>query len=138
VSGAVRLAVVTADETSSRPPAWGFIEAWLLLSIGDHGRRGCTLSRMIASADARNHDIPSEEAAAVALGRLESSGLVVTDGGRLVSTEQGRQIRKKRSGGWWEESSSLLPFLAEVPCREGRHYFEPGEYESAYKAYAGT
>lgn len=129
--------MVTPDEPSDQPPAWGFIEAWLLLSIGDYGRRGCTLSRMIASADARNHDIPIEEAAAVALGRLKSSGLVVVNGERLVVTKRGRQIRKKRSGGFFEEASSLLPFLAEVPCRGGRHDFEAGEYEAAYKAYAG-
>jgi hypothetical protein len=68
---------MTSDLASSHDaPAWGFIEAWLLLSIDDHGRRGCNLSQMIGTADGRNHDIPTEQATATALGRLEASGLI--------------------------------------------------------------
>lgn len=55
-------------------PGWGFTEAWLLLSIGDHGKRGCTLSTMLGSADARNHDVPTEDAAARALVVLKRRG----------------------------------------------------------------
>lgn len=86
------------DGVMTSDPGWGFTEAWLLLSIGDHGRQGCTLSTMLGSADARNHDIPIEDAAARALGRLEASGLITSTGGSFSVTKLGRQIRKQRSG----------------------------------------
>lgn len=116
-------------------PGWGFTEAWLLLSIGDHGGRGCTLSTMLGSTDARNRDIPTEGAATRALGRLEASGLITSTGGSFSVTKLGRQIRKQRSGGFFEEATSL-PLLAQVPCRDGEHRFEPGEFRAAYEAYA--
>ena len=124
------------DGVMTSDPGWGFTEAWLLLSIGDHGRPGCTLSTMLGSADARNHDIPTEDAAARALGRLEASGLITSTGGSFSVTKLGRQIRKQRSGGFFEEATSLLPLLAQVPCRDGEHRFEPGEFRAAYEAYA--
>lgn len=115
---------------------WGFTEAWLLLSIGDHGKRGCTLSTMIGHADARNHDIPTEDAASRALGCLEASGLITSTGKRFSVTKAGHQIYKQRSGGFFEEPNSLLPLLAEIPHREGVHRFAPGEFRDAYEAYA--
>ena len=117
-------------------PGWGFTDAWLLLSIGDHGRRGCTLSRMLGSADARAHDIPTEEAASRTLGRLEASGLISSSRGKYSVTKAGRQIRKRRSGRFFEEATSLLPILAQVPCQDDEHQFEPGEFLAAYEAYA--
>jgi hypothetical protein len=128
--------MTTGSPPSQQSPTWGFTEAWLLLSIGDHGSSGCTLSQMIGTADARNHDIPTREATAVALGRLEASGLVECSAERLTATKEGRHLVKQRSADFFRQASSLLPFLAEVPCREGLHRFEPGEFESAYEEYA--
>ena len=126
---------MTPDLPSSQAaPAWGFTEAWLLLSIGD--QRSCTLTQMIGTADARNHDIPTELATALALGRLEASGLIGTSEKKIMATKEGRKIVKRRSGEFFQQASSLLPLLAEVPCRDDLHRFAPGEFHAAYEAYA--
>lgn len=91
---------------------------------------------MIGTADARNHDIPTEEATAIALGRLEAAGLIEFSAKRLTVTKEGRRIVKQRSGDFLGQASSLIPLLAEVPCRDVLHRFEPGQFDSAYDAYA--
>jgi hypothetical protein len=126
---------MTSDLASSHDaPAWGFIEAWLLLSIDDHGRRGCNLSQMIGTADGRNHDIPTEQATATALGRLEASGLIDSSARTFKVSKEGHKIVKRRSGEFFGQASSLLPMLTQIPCRDGLHHFEPGEFNAAYEA----
>jgi hypothetical protein len=115
---------------------WTFSDAWLLTAIGKFGRRGCSLSEMIGSADALNHDIPTETQAAESLGRLLAANLVVVRSGRYRVSASGRAIYKRRQGGMFQLSGSVLAVLVSVPCADGKLEFAPGEFRAAYDEYA--
>lgn len=115
---------------------WSFTDAWLLTSASGYGRRGCTLTNLIGTADARNHDVATEADAAKSLGRLIASDLLVVKNGKFCATDTGRSLYKRRSGGWFEESGSVLQLLSEVPLVEGTWEFAPGEYMAAYEEYS--
>ena len=54
---------------------WTGPDAWILASVTP-SRRGFDLSRVIGTADAFNHDIPSRDQLASSLGALIDAGLV--------------------------------------------------------------
>jgi len=114
---------------------WTTRDAWLLLSIGDHGRRGCRLSRIIGSADARNHDIPTESECASIIGTLIASGLVEVKDDRYRVTPTGKKVVKLASGEFFLQSHTLLPHLAENRRVEGKVNFADGDFDEAYQAY---
>jgi hypothetical protein len=115
---------------------WSFTDAWLLTAAAGYGRGGCTLTRLIATADALNHDVATEAQAAQSLGRLTASNLLSFERGKFRATESGRAIYKKRSRGWFEQSGSVHLLLSGVPLVEGVWEFEHGEYEAACEAYS--
>lgn len=115
---------------------WSLTDAWLLTSVAGYGRRGCTLTNLIGTADARAHDVAAEAQAATSLGRLIASGLVLVHNGRFRATDTGRSLYKQRSGGWFEEPGSVLQLLTAVPLVEATWEFAPGEYTAAYDAYS--
>ncbi len=115
---------------------WSFTDAWLLTSVGGYGRRGCTLTNLIGTADARNHDVATEAQSATSLGRLIASDLLVVKNGRFRVTDTGQSLYKQRSGGWFEESGSVLQLLSAIPLVEGTWEFAPGEYMAAYEVYS--
>jgi hypothetical protein len=78
---------------------WSFTDAWLLTAAGGYGRKGCTLTRLIATADALNHDVATEAQASESLGRLIASDLLSFGRGKFRVTETGRAVYKHRSGG---------------------------------------
>ena len=132
---AVRQDDAVTPNDSTAAGTWTTRDAWLLLSIGDHGRHGCRLSRVIGSADARNHDIPTESECASIIGTLIASGLVEVKDDYFRVTPTGRKIVKLASGEFFLQSRTLLPPLAENRRVEGQVHFADGEFDEAYQAY---
>jgi hypothetical protein len=125
---------VTSNDSAPNG-TWTTRDAWLLLAIGDH-RRGSTLSRVIGSADAREHDIPTESECASIIGTLIASGLVEVKANRYRVTPTGRRVVKSASGEWFLQPSNLLPHLAENRRVKGVVNFADGEFKEAYQAYS--
>lgn len=132
---AVRQDDAVTPNDSSAAGTWTTRDAWLLLSIGDHGRHGCGLSSVLGSADARNHDIPTESECASIIGTLIASGLVDVNDDHYRVTPTGRKIVKFASGEFFLQSRTLLPPLAENRRVEGKVDFADGEFDEAYRAY---
>lgn len=78
----------------------------------------------------------TEAQAAKSLGRLIASDLLVVKNGKFRVTDTGRALYKQRSGGWFEESGSVLQLLTAVRLVEGTWEFAPGEYIAAYEEYS--
>jgi hypothetical protein len=93
------------------PSRWDFTDAWLLTAMGGFRRRGRSLSKLIAVADAMNHDVPTEAQAARSLGRLIASGLAGIRGSRYRLTPSGRAVYRKRRGGWFDQANTVLHAL---------------------------
>jgi hypothetical protein len=118
--------------------AWSFEDAWLLIAASDFGRRGCDLSQLIASADAYNHDIPTEEVVRRSIGRLRASGLMSVAGLQLHLTGDGRALAKRATGGMFERGPHLLRLLDAWPFRDGCWDDLPqGAWQDSYDEYRG-
>lgn len=115
-------------------PSWEFPEAWLLISAAGFGRRGCDLSHLIGTADAYNHDIPTEPMIERSIGRLAASGLMsASDDLRVRITGEGRSLVKQAKGGMFERAPRLLALLNDgVAMREGTWPLPPGAWQEAY------
>jgi hypothetical protein len=116
--------------------AWSFSDAWLMIAAFGFGRRGCDLSQLIASADAYNHDIPTEAIVCGSIGRLRASGLMSVTDLHVRLTDDGRALAKRATGGMFERSPHLLRLLAEWPLSEGAWDELPqGAWQDAYDEY---
>ncbi|CAN7266767.1 hypothetical protein [Knoellia sp. LjRoot47] len=112
---------------------WTSSDAWILASIAA-SRRGSTLSHVIGTADAFNHDIPSRDQLASSIGALIGAGLVDSVDERLRLTREGQRIRKTWRGGAFEWGE-MLPHLQRTP-RSGQVYPLSGEeWQRAYDEY---
>jgi hypothetical protein len=125
---------VRADDNAAAS-AWTTRDAWLLLAIGDHRKRACSLSDLIGSADARDHDVPTESECACIIGTLIASGLVEVAKDRYRVTPTGQKIVRSASGELFLQSRRLLPALAEIPRVAGEFIFRDGEFAEAFRAY---
>jgi hypothetical protein len=112
---------------------WTSADAWILASISP-SRRGFTLSRVIGTADAFNHDIPSRDQLASSLGALIDARLIeLTDGGFRL-TRDGKRIRKTLRGGAFEWGQ-MLPHLKPIPRSSREYPLTSGEWQAAYDEY---
>ena len=132
---AVRQDDTVTPNDSAAAGTWTTRDAWLLLSIGDHGRHGCRLSSVLGSADARKHDIPTESECASIIGTLIASGLVEMKDDHYRVTPTGKEIVKLASGEFFLQSRTVLPPLAENRRVEGKVAFADDEFDEAYQAY---
>jgi hypothetical protein len=116
---------------------WELSDAWLLLAAAHGGRRGRDLSRLIAVADAYNHDIPTEQVIERSVGRLIASGLARgSEGLRVRLTSDGQQLVKRvKRLGMFEQVPALQLLLGSKPLIEGRWPLPPGAWQSAYDRY---
>lgn len=116
-------------------PGWDFPDAWLMISAAGFVRRGCDLSHLIGTADAYNHDIPSQAQVERSIGRLVASGLATTSDLRVRLSKQGRALAKQAHGGMFERAPNLLLLLSRWPLREGRWALPQGAWQAAYDQY---
>jgi hypothetical protein len=112
---------------------WTSSDAWILAAT-PNTKRGSTLSRVIGSADALNHDIPSRDALARGLGALIAAGLVEEVHGLYRTTPEGRAMRKHWTGGMFNWGS-LLPHLQELDRPNVEISLTETEYDDAYGEY---
>lgn len=116
--------------------AWDFADAWLMVAASGSGRRGYDLSQLIVSADAHNHDIPTEEVVRRSEGRLSSSGLMAVADGRVRLTDEGGRLAKCATGGMFERAPLLLNLLRDRPLAEGQwDELSPGAWQDTYDQY---
>ncbi len=94
-----------------------------------------SVTRVIASYDAHNHDVLPETMFVASLSALIHSGLVDVDGDRFKLTPAGRRIAKARRGGMFEIARSVLPLLSRIPRGAGTYHLPPGHYDQAVKDY---
>ena len=107
-----------------------------MVSAAGCGRRGCDLSRLIGTADAYNHDIPTEDVIERSIGRLVASGLMTASHDlRVRLTREGRKTARKAKGGMFERAPHLLDLLQAHPLTEGHWPLPPGAWQTAYDAY---
>jgi hypothetical protein len=79
-------------------------------------RRWIKLRRIIGTADAINHAIPTETEVDGAVRRLSSAGLLGVRGDRMALTAEGRRlIRSVRGKTWRDQWDPLVQSLAERP-----------------------
>ena len=114
---------------------WQFPDAWLMISAAGYGRRGCDLSHLIGTADAYNHDIPTEVAVERSVGCLVASGFMVASGLRVALTADGRKLAKRAKGGMFERVPRLLELLDGHSRQEGVWDLPPGAWQRAYDEY---
>lgn len=112
---------------------WTSPDAWILASIAD-SRRGSTLSHVIGTADAFNHDIPSRDQLASSVGALVDAGLVDVADGRFRLTRDGKRIRKAWRGGAFEWGQ-MLPHLEPIPRGSREYPLTSEEWKRAYDEY---
>ncbi|GAB3922087.1 hypothetical protein GCM10011575_14590 [Microlunatus endophyticus] len=113
---------------------WSHADAWILAATSS-GRRGSTLSGLIGSADAINHDIPTRDQLASSLGALLQAGLIEHHDGRFRTTRPGKLIRKHWRGGLFNWSATLLPQLQQLPRAGVEWPLTEDEFRAAYEAY---
>jgi len=97
--------------------------------------RGCDLSRLIGTADAYNHDIPTEEIIERSVGRLVASGLIASEDLRVRLSADGRTLAKQAKGGMFDRAPNLLQLLASRPLVEGRWLLPTRAWQNAYDRY---
>ncbi|GAB3763067.1 hypothetical protein FB382_001311 [Nocardioides ginsengisegetis] len=112
---------------------WTSPDAWILASITT-SRRGSTLSRVIGTADAFNHGIPSRDQLASSFGALIDAGLVDVTDGRFRLTRNGKRIRKTWRGGAFEWGQ-VLPRLEPIPRSSREYPLTSEEWQRAYDEY---
>ena len=97
-----------------------------MIAASGFGRRGCDVSHLIGTADAYNHDIPTEA-------MIERSiGLMTTTDDLVALTTEGRRLAKQAEGGMFERSPNMLRLLRTRPVVEGRWSLPPGAWQGAY------
>ena len=106
-----------------------------MIAASRHGRRGCDLAELIASADAYNHDIPTEAIVRRSVGRLVASGLLTIADKRMRLSRDGRALARQAKGGMFERAPSLLRLLQRHPLREGEWDLPSGAWQEAYERY---
>jgi len=112
---------------------WTSPDAWILASITP-SRRGFPLSRVIATADAFNHDIPSRDQLASSIGALIDAGLIEVTDGRFRLTRDGKRIRKTWRGGAFEWGQ-MLPHLTPIPRTSREYPLTSEDWQRAYDEY---
>lgn len=112
---------------------WTGSDAWIVASVTP-SRRGFDLSRVIGTADAFNHDIPSRDQLASSLGALIDAGLVEVADGRFRLTRHGKRIRKTWRAGAFEWNQ-MLPHLTPIPRSSHEYPLTSEEWQSAYDEY---
>lgn len=112
---------------------WSNPDAWILASI-TASRRGSTLSRVIGTADAFNHDIPGRDQLASSIGALIDAGLVDVNNGRFRLTRNGKRIRRTWRGGAFDWSQ-MLPHLERIPRSSRAYPLRSEEWQRAYDEY---
>lgn len=106
-----------------------------MIAASGAGRRGCELTWLIATADAYNHDIPTEFTVERSIGRLVASGLAETSDLRVGLTRDGRRFAKQARGRMFERAPKLLQLLQAVPLSEGHWQLPTGAWQQAYDNY---
>ncbi|WP_369374452.1 hypothetical protein AB1046_08950 [Promicromonospora sp. Populi] len=97
---------------------------------------GHTLTDVIASGDACNHAIFTDEELAVGVGRLVASGLMQhATPDRLKLTPAGVKLARRRKGGLIEQVGSVLRLLGSVELVEGRWDVQADSIAAAVRAY---
>lgn len=99
------------------------------------GRRGCSLSQLIATADAINHAIPTRDELASSIGALVGAGLVEVVGGKFRITHAGKRMKKHWKGGMFNWSKTLLPHLEELPRSSEAWQISDDDVARAYEEY---
>lgn len=125
----------TLHRVNGRQSQWSFSDAWVLAAAAVSGRRWCDLSNLIASADALNHDIPTEEVIEHSVGRLTASGLMETSGLRVRLTRAGKRLVSKRRRALFKQAQSVLALLGQQTLTDGHWDLPSGAWEEAYEAY---
>jgi len=120
-------------EGVSEPATWTSSDAWILASLSS-GRRGMTLSELIASADAHNHAIPTRDELASALGGLVGTGLVEATRRGFRTTRKGMSVKRQWTGGMFQWTS-LLPELEKLEKIGDDYPLTETEVREAYTAY---
>lgn len=94
-------------------------DAWILAAIMVHDPdRFCSLTDVVAAADAINHAIPGEDEVAGAVGKLVGAGLVSVQAGEFELTASGRAMAAARRGGMMRQVDHLLRALRRLPVNE--------------------
>jgi hypothetical protein len=126
------------------PDSWAWSDAWVLLAITlRDGGGGCSLTEVIAAADAINHAIPLDSELEQAARRLLGAGLVQVRDRRLFVTEAGRNLEAVRTdqararGVLPGQVGRLLDDLQGLPVTEHDWALEPGELSQAVGAWHG-
>ncbi|MFG2040008.1 hypothetical protein [Dactylosporangium sp. NPDC048998] len=95
---------------------WTLSDAWIFASIAGTGPDdGCTLTQIIATADAINHAIPTEAEFVQAVPRLIAAGLVGAqpEADRYWHTPAGRALNGRDLFGWMDAIPPALRRLGE-------------------------
>lgn len=114
--------------------SWEFSDAWVLTAIAVYGRP-CTLTDVLAAADAMNHAILTDDELAQAIGRLTASGLVTVTDGHFALTSSGGTLTARRKGGLIGQVKSVQALLRQVDLRDGRWPLPAGALDAAFSEY---
>lgn len=110
--------------------------AWILLSVTT---QPTSLHRIIATADAINHAIPTQEELNVSLGWLAHRGLIRKDGELYRLTETGGELTQRVAAKWatrreeWNALAEMLSAL--IGAGAPPDTLTEGQVEKACKAY---
>jgi hypothetical protein len=123
------------------PAEWVFSDAWVFAAIQGHSiEDGDPLTEVIATGDAINHAILTEEEFTRAVPRLINAGLIGADltADRYWRTQAGHELferRMKRHGlfGWIEAIPPALRRLG--PPQDGEWVLPPGSFDRAARAW---
>ena len=116
---------------------WTISDAWVLAAIamtdGDK-----TLAELVATADAIEHSVLTEDAFCQSIGRLLGAGLVKADyrADRYGPTEQGTAIRRRWRQGMFTWADAIGPQLERLGNPQDTSWSLPqGAFDQALSSY---
>ena len=117
------------------PGTWVRSDAWVLAVIAGYWGERCSLTDVVAAGDAINHAILMDAEVEHAVRLLLGADLIDTSERMFRLTAAGTDFVEHRRGGLVGQVDYLLPRLRRLPDLVGPWQLEPGELESAVRAY---